>query len=258
MEGGRTVEEVFKDFKGRPTGIIKALTTDFEDFFQQCDPEKDNLCLYGFASEQWEVNLPAKEVPPELPEPALGINFFRDGMQRKEWLALVADYSDLWLLSVAFYFGAKFSFDKAQSSNNKSKPNKQPSSKPQAVKYGNVEEEVEEEEEEYDGDVSCGFCGEYYDSDQCGSEPQAVKYGKVEEKEEEVEEEEEEYDGDALEGFCGEYYDSDQCGSEPQAVKYGKVEEKEEEVEEEEEEYDGDASCGFCGEYYDSDQFWIC
>ncbi|KAK4483679.1 hypothetical protein RD792_010880 [Penstemon davidsonii] len=119
MDGGahnnspRTVEEVFKDFKGRRNGLIKALTTDVEDFFQQCDPDKENLCLYGFPSEQWEVNLPAEEVPPELPEPALGINFARDGMQEKDWLALVAVHSDAWLLSVAFYFGARFGFDKA-------------------------------------------------------------------------------------------------------------------------------------------------
>lgn len=74
--------------------------------------EKENLCLYGFPSEQWEVNLPAEEVPPELPEPALGINFARDGMQEKDWLSLVAVHSDVWLLSVAFYFGARFGFDK--------------------------------------------------------------------------------------------------------------------------------------------------
>jgi hypothetical protein len=36
--------------------------------------EKENLCLYGHPNESWEVNLPAEEVPPELPEPALGIN----------------------------------------------------------------------------------------------------------------------------------------------------------------------------------------
>ncbi|XP_042048164.1 PHD finger protein ALFIN-LIKE 4-like isoform X1 [Salvia splendens] len=116
MEQGynpRTVEEVFRDFKGRRTGLIKALTTDVEEFFQQCDPEKENLCLYGFPSEQWEVNLPAEEVPPELPEPALGINFAKDGMQEKDWLSLVAVHSDAWLLSVAFYFGARFGFDKA-------------------------------------------------------------------------------------------------------------------------------------------------
>lgn len=74
--------------------------------------EKENLCLYGYPNEQWEVNLPAEEVPPELPEPALGINFARDGMQSKDWLSLVAVHSDAWLLSVAFYFGARFGFDK--------------------------------------------------------------------------------------------------------------------------------------------------
>ncbi|XP_059662032.1 uncharacterized protein LOC132308078 isoform X1 [Cornus florida] len=109
----RTVEEVFRDFKGRRAGIIKALTINVEEFHRQCDPEKENLCLYGFPTEQWEVNLPAEEVPPELPEPALGINFARDGMQDKDWLSLVAVHSDAWLLAVAFYFGARFGFDKA-------------------------------------------------------------------------------------------------------------------------------------------------
>ncbi|KAM0922291.1 hypothetical protein ACQ4PT_006236 [Festuca glaucescens] len=108
----RTVEEVFRDYKGRRAGLTRALTTDVEDFFRQCDPEKENLCLYGFPNEHWEVNLPAEEVPPELPEPALGINFARDGMQEKDWLSMVAVHSDAWLLSVAFYFGARFGFDK--------------------------------------------------------------------------------------------------------------------------------------------------
>ena len=75
--------------------------------------EKENLCLYGFPSEQWEVHLPAEEVPPELPEPALGINFARDGVPEKDWLSLVAVHSDAWLLAVSFYFGARFGFDKA-------------------------------------------------------------------------------------------------------------------------------------------------
>lgn len=74
--------------------------------------EKENLCLYGLPSEQWEVNLPVEEVPPELPEPVLGINFARDGMQEKDWLSLVAVHSDTWLLALAFYFGARFGFDK--------------------------------------------------------------------------------------------------------------------------------------------------
>lgn len=63
--------------------------------------------MYGHPNELWEVTLPAEEVPPELPEPALGINFARDGMKRTDWLSLVAVHSDCWLLSVAFYFGAR-------------------------------------------------------------------------------------------------------------------------------------------------------
>ncbi|XP_009784316.1 PHD finger protein ALFIN-LIKE 4 [Nicotiana sylvestris] len=204
MEGGaqnnpRTVEEVFRDFKGRRAGMIKALTTDVEEFYQQCDPEKENLCLYGFPSEQWEVNLPAEEVPPELPEPALGINFARDGMQEKDWLALVAVHSDAWLLSVAFYFGARFGFDKtdrkrlfnmindlptiyevvtgvakkqvkdrstiSNHSSNKSKSNSK------AGKYSKAhvkdeDDRLDEEEDEEHGDTLCGACGENYASDE--------------------------------------------------------------------------------------------
>ncbi|XP_068636641.1 PHD finger protein ALFIN-LIKE 1-like [Aristolochia californica] len=104
----RTVEEIFKDYSARRAGIIRALTEDVDEFYALCDPEKENLCLYGHPNETWEVNLPAEEVPPELPEPALGINFARDGMNRKDWLSLVAVHSDSWLLSVAFYRGAQF------------------------------------------------------------------------------------------------------------------------------------------------------
>ncbi|KAK3438604.1 hypothetical protein EUGRSUZ_C03252 [Eucalyptus grandis] len=167
MDGGaqynpRTVEEVFRDFKGRRAGMIKALTTEVEEFYQQCDPEKENLCLYGFPSEQWEVNLPAEEVPPELPEPALGINFARDGMQEKDWLSLVAVHSDAWLLSVAFYFGARFGFDKADRflSESQTKYTK-------AVQPKEEEEEgLEEEDEEEHGETLCGACGENYASDE--------------------------------------------------------------------------------------------
>nr|ABA18096.1 PHD finger/nucleic acid binding protein [Olimarabidopsis pumila] len=204
MEGGaalynpRTVEEVFKDFKGRRAAIVKALTTDVQEFYQQCDPEKENLCLYGLPNEEWEVNLPAEEVPPELPEPALGINFARDGLSEKEWLSLVAIHSDAWLLSVSFYFGSRFSFhkedrkrlfnmindvptifevvtgmakkqskDKSSSANqngNKSKSNSKvrtsdgKSSKAMQVK--DEDEEVDEEDEDDHGETLCGACGD--------------------------------------------------------------------------------------------------
>ncbi|OWM83069.1 PHD finger protein ALFIN-LIKE 4-like isoform X2 [Punica granatum] len=201
----RTVEEVFRDFKGRRAGMIKALTTDVEEFYQQCDPEKENLCLYGYPNETWEVNLPAEEVPPELPEPALGINFARDGMQEKDWLSLVAVHSDAWLLAVAFYFGARFGFDKADrkrlfsmvndlptifevvtgiakklpkeksSVSNHSSSKSKSSSKGRSSESGKdskamqskeEDEGLDEEEEEEHGDTLCGACGENYAADE--------------------------------------------------------------------------------------------
>lgn len=33
--------------------------------------------LFAFPDGTWAVDLPAEEVPPEVPEPALGINFAR-------------------------------------------------------------------------------------------------------------------------------------------------------------------------------------
>ncbi|CAL6390270.1 unnamed protein product [Bathycoccus prasinos] len=107
----RTPEEVFQNFKGRQAGINKALNDDVAMFFASCDPDRENLSLYSNADGSWVVSLPAEEVPPELPEPALGINFARDGMKRGDWLALVAVHSDAWLMAVAFYYSAKFSAD---------------------------------------------------------------------------------------------------------------------------------------------------
>ncbi|XP_073014049.1 PHD finger protein ALFIN-LIKE 8-like isoform X1 [Typha latifolia] len=220
MDGGggggynpRTPEEVFRDFRARRAGMIKALTTgyyislslDVEKFYQQCDPEKENLCLYGLPNETWEVNLPAEEVPPELPEPALGINFARDGMDEKDWLSLVAVHSDAWLLAVAFYFGARFGFDKesrkrlfnminglptiyevvtgtsrkqskertpnsGKSNKSGSKQSRQLDSHPKASKLPPKEEEEsqgeDEEDEEEHGNTLCGACGDNYANDE--------------------------------------------------------------------------------------------
>jgi hypothetical protein len=111
MDAPKTVEEIYEDFCGRRAALVAALTTgacwaksmkmrraladaprvllclrsrsrsaDVAAFFDQCDPNKENLCLYGRPDGTWRVELPAEEVPPELPEPALGVNFARDGM----------------------------------------------------------------------------------------------------------------------------------------------------------------------------------
>ena len=73
----------------RPLAARRLLTTstprpdptDLQRFYAENDPEKENLCLYGLEDGTWKVSLPEEEVPPELPEPSLGINFARDGMQ---------------------------------------------------------------------------------------------------------------------------------------------------------------------------------
>ncbi|KAG9135585.1 hypothetical protein Leryth_002335 [Lithospermum erythrorhizon] len=195
----RTLEDIFQDFKGRRIGLIKALTTEVEDFYRQCDPEKENLCLYGFPSEQWEINLPAEEVPPLLPDPVLGINFARDGMQEKDWLSLIAVHCDSWLLAVAFYLGARCGLhksdrkrlfnmindlptvfevvtgvsknevkDKPSASNHSSSKSK---SNSKANDYEEVQTEdegegLDEEDDEEHGDTLCGACGENYASDE--------------------------------------------------------------------------------------------
>ncbi|CAI0376845.1 unnamed protein product [Linum tenue] len=169
----RTVEEVFGDFKGRRAGLIKALTTDVEKFYHQCDPEKENLCLYGMPNETWEVNLPVEEVPPELPEPALGINFARDGMQEKDWLSLVAVHSDSWLLAVAFYFGARFGFGKNERKRLFQMINEVPTifevvsgNGKQPKDQSDDDESGEDEEEDDEQGATCGACGESYGTDE--------------------------------------------------------------------------------------------
>ncbi|KAG2486955.1 hypothetical protein HYH03_014452 [Edaphochlamys debaryana] len=110
MEAGqfpKSVEEIYEDFQRRRSGLLRALTDDLEELYAQADPERDNLCLYGTREGGWAVELPAEEVPPELPEPCLGINFARDGMQKRDWVALVAVHSDSWLLAVAYFYGVK-------------------------------------------------------------------------------------------------------------------------------------------------------
>nr|KYP33593.1 PHD finger protein At5g26210 family [Cajanus cajan] len=83
---------------------------DADQVYDLCDPDKrECFCLYGLSDKTWEVTAPEELVPTELPEPVLGINFGKEGMDRTKWLYLVAIHSDSWLLAVAFYNG--FSLD---------------------------------------------------------------------------------------------------------------------------------------------------
>ncbi|THU54252.1 hypothetical protein C4D60_Mb10t23090 [Musa balbisiana] len=105
-----TIHMIFRDFLGKRAGLIKALTTDYERFRQQCDPQEPYMCLYGCPDETWELKEPP-DVPHELPEPNIGINFARDGMPEKGWLAHIAIHSDAWLYSYAFYIAIRAGLD---------------------------------------------------------------------------------------------------------------------------------------------------
>ncbi|PON48374.1 Alfin [Parasponia andersonii] len=96
-----SVEEVFENFRARRAGIVKALTS-----------EEESLCPFGLPSGDWQVAPPADDVPSQLPEPAIGINFSRDG--KAEWSHTIAARSDSWLLEIAFFVGCGFHFDKDQ------------------------------------------------------------------------------------------------------------------------------------------------
>ncbi|KQK12464.1 PHD finger protein ALFIN-LIKE 3 [Brachypodium distachyon] len=189
----RTVEEIFKDFSNRRLGLVRALTSDVEQFYGLCDPDKENLCLYGNPDGSWSVTLPAEEVPSELPEPALGINFARNGMHRRDWLSLVAVHSDSWVLAVAFFYGARLNanerkrlfsmindlpnvyesmVDRKQSraksgvdgngkSRHSSKQTKDGRAKNSRVLAQEHAEEDDEEEEH--SETFCGTCGGLYD-----------------------------------------------------------------------------------------------
>lgn len=58
----RGPDDVFTDYCGRRRGILKALTTEVDQFYAQCSPDKENLCLYGYPDSTWEVTLPCDEV----------------------------------------------------------------------------------------------------------------------------------------------------------------------------------------------------
>ncbi|PON48068.1 Alfin [Trema orientale] len=108
MEGGGRVFsdalDIFIDFRARKAGIIKALTT-----------ERDNLCLFGLPTKEWEVGPPYDhEALVELPQPVSGINISRDRMLKRDWLRLVARHSDSWLLALAFFQGRNFNQSERQ------------------------------------------------------------------------------------------------------------------------------------------------
>ncbi|GLJ21569.1 hypothetical protein SUGI_0400080 [Cryptomeria japonica] len=106
-----TVDEIYEDFKRRREGIIKALTVDFEELYQQCDPEDESFMgLYGLPDESWKV-VPEEEGFPMLPNPVWGINNKRLVMSEKKWKHSVAEDSHIWLHAIALFHCARVGLD---------------------------------------------------------------------------------------------------------------------------------------------------
>ncbi|TYJ42640.1 hypothetical protein E1A91_A03G102600v1 [Gossypium mustelinum] len=125
-------------------------------------------------------------------------------MQEKDWLSLVAVHSDSWLLAVAFYFGARFSFGKNErkrlfrminelptifevvtgnvkqptdqyanhnssgKSKSSAKVSHQSESESKVVKMSASKDEDESGEDEEDDEqgATCGACGDSYGTDE--------------------------------------------------------------------------------------------
>ncbi|KAK8994423.1 hypothetical protein V6N11_045515 [Hibiscus sabdariffa] len=162
----RTVEEIFKDYSARRSGLVRALTYDVDDFYSQCGPDKENLCLYGFPNEAWEVALPAEEVPPELPEPALVSFYFGARLNRNERKRLFSMINDLptvfEVVTGRIPIKDKPTVEGGSKSRNSTKRSidGQPRSNPKLAN------ENYEEDEEEQGDTFCGSCGGGYNSDE--------------------------------------------------------------------------------------------
>ncbi|CAN6810093.1 unnamed protein product [Brassica oleracea] len=108
----RTVEHIFINYRLRRVGLLRAFGTDVGTLYNLCDPGyKEDLSLYGYPDGTWDVQEACMVLPPNLPEPAVGINLARDRMRAIDWVTLVAEHCDSWLLSLAFFFSVGLSRD---------------------------------------------------------------------------------------------------------------------------------------------------
>ncbi|KAK1426515.1 hypothetical protein QVD17_15189 [Tagetes erecta] len=112
-----TVEEIYNEYCGRRSGLIRALTQDVDILYELCDPQRPGdkkLCLFGYPDCSWNVRPPFGKVPPKIPEPLIGINVIRNEKDRKDWITMVALHSDSWLMAVTFYYAIWSPLDKDQ------------------------------------------------------------------------------------------------------------------------------------------------
>lgn len=72
-----------------------------------CGDQSRVLCLFAHDDGRWTVDEPSPQVPPDLPEPVLGINLVLPAMHEANWLDFLAAHSEAWLLSTAMFRAAQ-------------------------------------------------------------------------------------------------------------------------------------------------------
>ncbi|XP_047330115.1 PHD finger protein ALFIN-LIKE 3-like [Impatiens glandulifera] len=154
-----TVEEIFQDYSVRYGAVHRALTTDFEEFFNLCDPENEYMCLYGDSDGSWRVSNATDEVPTDLPEPTLGLLVGRDLMKRQDWLSLIALHTDCWLIALAFRFALHFDYKERNRLFNLI--NEMPTLH-NLISLKKQDDNVDKDDDDDNKDDICGSCGEKY------------------------------------------------------------------------------------------------
>eukprot|EP00793_Prasinoderma_coloniale_P001898 PRCOL_00007261-RA len=91
----------------RRAAILRALTTEVSALKAACGDQSRVLCLFAHDDGRWTVDEPSPQVPPDLPEPVLGINLVLPAMHEANWLDFLAAHSEAWLLSTAMFRAAQ-------------------------------------------------------------------------------------------------------------------------------------------------------
>ncbi|CAL0326094.1 unnamed protein product [Lupinus luteus] len=136
-------------------------------------------------------------------------------MQEKDWLSLVDVHNDAWLLAIAFYFGARFGFDKADRKRMFNMINELPTIF--EVVTGAAKKQVKEKSSVSNHSGSKSKSNSKTCRNQVGfqraPESQTRQSKAVPSKDEDddlVDEEDEDEHGEALCGACGENYGTDE------------------------------------------------
>lgn len=98
---------MFEELVSRREGIIRALTTDLENFYC-CVSGDEKECLYGFTDGHWEVKLPDEQLGLGFPHPRPFFPPSRPYKKNNDWLSLVCALSEEWLIAIVFYYVREF------------------------------------------------------------------------------------------------------------------------------------------------------